>query len=97
MKLLQILHMMNWLKKLMPLILVDFSKKKDYDNKITEIEGKIPNITSLATTSVKSKVPNDCDLVKRVQYDVKISDIHFASSDYNKLMNGILDEKIKNK
>ena len=97
MKLLQILHMMNWLKKLMPLILVDFSKKKDYDNKIAEIEGKIPNITSLATTSVKSKVHNDCDLVKRVQYDVKISDIHFASSDYNKLMNGILDAKIKNK
>ena len=72
-------------------------KKKKNDNKITEIEGKIPNITSLATTSVKSKVPNDCDLVKRVQYDVKISDIHFASSDYYKLMNGILDAKMKNK
>ena len=37
-------------------------KKTDYDTKITDIEGKIPNVTNLATkkalTSVENKIPN---------------------------------------
>ena len=44
-------------------------KKTDYDNKITEIAGKISNITGLATTAtlsaVKYKIPNVSNLVKR--------------------------------
>ena len=38
---------MKWLKKLMPLIPVDLlkKKKKDYDAKLRNIEGKIPSIT----------------------------------------------------
>ena len=45
------------------------SLKKDYDNRITETEGKKFNINGLATTSafnaVKNKVPNVSDLVKK--------------------------------
>ena len=50
MKLLKRLYMMNWLKKLMLFITVELLQKTDYDNKITEIKGKIPGITVLATT-----------------------------------------------
>ena len=53
---------MNWLKILMQLILVDFFKKTDYDNKIDETEGKVSSITGLATTAavnaVENKIPN---------------------------------------
>ena len=45
------------------------SLKKDYDNRITETEGKKFNINGLATTSAfnaaKNKVPNVNDLVKK--------------------------------
>lgn len=36
--------MMSWLKQLMSLILGDLLLKNNYDNKITEIQGKIPSI-----------------------------------------------------
>ena len=53
--------------------------KTDYDKRITDIEGKIPSITSLATTAalnvVKNEIPNFSDLVKKAEYDSKISDI----------------------
>ena len=39
----------------MPLILVEFLKT-DYDNKIGEIQGNIPNITFLATTAALNAV-----------------------------------------
>ena len=42
--------------KLMLLILVDLLKKTDYGNKITEIEGKIPGITGLATTAALNAI-----------------------------------------
>ena len=40
---------MSWLKKLMSLILVNLLKNQD--NKISDIEGKIPNITGLANAT----------------------------------------------
>ena len=53
--------------------------KTDYDKRITDIEGKIPSITNLATTAalnvVKNEIPNFSDLVKKAEYDSKISDI----------------------
>ena len=43
--------------------------KRDHDNKIDEIKGKIPSITGLATTAaltvVENKKPNVTDLVKK--------------------------------
>ena len=57
----------------------ELTKKIDYDNKINEIEGKIPNITGLATTAalnaVKNEIPNVSDSVKKTNYDAKILDI----------------------
>ena len=69
---------------------------------MNEIKGRIPNITALATTSalnvVKNELHNILDLVKKASFDTKISDIeskYFATSDYNKLTNDILDARIK--
>ena len=51
--------------------------KKHYNAKITEIEAKIPRITGLATTSVlntvENKIPIVSDLIKKTDYDAKIS------------------------
>ena len=53
--------------------------KEDYNVKITEIEGKVPGITGLATSAVfntvENKIYNVSNLVKKKNYDAKISDI----------------------
>ena len=58
------MYMMNWLKKLMSLILVNFLK-----NKISEIDSKISSITNLATTAAlnaaKNKISNVSNLVTK--------------------------------
>ena len=47
--------------------------------KINEVKNKIPNITSLATTTdltaVQNKIPNVTTFVKKTDYDTKISEI----------------------
>ena len=63
---------MDWLKKLMPVILVDlFKRKTDHDNKISGIESKIPSISGLATTAdvsaVENNIPDASDLEKKEQ------------------------------
>ena len=44
-------------------------KKTDFNTKVTEIEGKIPSITGLATNSelsaVENKIPDVSSLVKK--------------------------------
>ena len=54
-------------------------KKTDFNTKVTEIEGKIPSITGLATnsefTAVENKIPNVSSLVKKTDYNTKISDV----------------------
>ena len=44
-------------------------KKTDYNTEITEIEGKIPNVTNLATktalTTIENKIPTISNLVKK--------------------------------
>ena len=46
--------------------------------KINEIKNEIPSITNLATTvaftTVENKIPNVSDLVKKADYDAKISE-----------------------
>ena len=88
----------------MPLILADLLKMTDYDAKITNIEGKIPSIISLAITAVltavENKIPSVSDLVKKTDYDAKAKDIeekYFNASNYNKLTSDTLDAKIENK
>ena len=83
------------------LILVELSKKADYNAKITDIESKIPSITGSVNTTALNTVGNKrvCDLVKK-NYDAKISEIearYFTTSDCNNFMCEILDKKIKEK
>ena len=47
----------------------DLVKKTDYNTKITEIEGKISDVSSLVTktalTNVENKIPDVSNLVKK--------------------------------
>ena len=62
-------------------------KKTGYNSKITEIEGKIPSITDLATnsalTAVENKIPNVSNLVTNTDYNKKISDIEKKITDHS--------------
>ena len=65
-------------------------KKRDYNAKITEIEGKIPTISGLATnatlTAVENKIRNTNSFVRKTDYDTKITEIEkkFIDHDYDK-------------
>ena len=73
--------------------------------KINEVTGKIPSIINLTTsaglTTVQNKILNVSDLVKKADYDAKISEMenkYFTTYDYNKFTNNILfDTKITQK
>ena len=75
-------------------VLKSMIKKTDYNTKITEIEGKIPDISNLATkaalTSVENKIPSVNYLVKKTDYNTKITEIE------NKLNNHNHDKYIDN-
>ena len=62
-------------------------KKTDFNSKITEVEGKIPSITGLATNSalaaVENKIPNVSNLVKKTDYNTKISNIEKKITDHS--------------
>ena len=71
---------------------------------ITEIEGKIPSITGLATTtaltSAENKIPSLSNFVKKKYYNSKIADIesrYIATDDYNKFNKTIAAERMKKK
>ena len=73
-------------------------KELNYNPKNAEIEGKIPSITGLATTSsltaVENKIPDVSVLVKKTDYDAKISDIeskYITIADCNKFTKNIAD------
>ena len=75
-------------------------KKKICNAKITEIEVKIPSITSLAATfalnTIENKIPNVSDLVNTTDFVAKILDIEakwITAFDYNKFTGEILDKK----
>ena len=55
--------------------MTDFVKK----TKLTEIEGKITKVSSLATktalTTVENKIPSVSSLVKKTDYNTKISEL----------------------
>ena len=54
-------------------------KKTDFDSKITEVEGKIPNISGLATksslTAVENKIPDITSSVTKIDFDAKLKNI----------------------
>ena len=86
------------------LILVELLKNPDYNAKINEIEGKIPSISGLATTTaltaVENKIPDVSNFVKKKVYDAEILDIkskYFTTDDCNRFTSEKLDLKIKKK
>ena len=75
-------------------------KKTDCNAKITEIEGKIPSISGLATisalTAIENKIPDVINLVKKTDCNTKACEIekkvtdhghnkHITTSEFNKL------------
>ena len=62
-------------------------KETDHNVKITEIEGKIPSISSLATkaalTAVGNKIPNVSSLIKKADYNTKILKLKKKLTDHN--------------
>ena len=90
--------MMNWLKKVIPLILAVLLKKTDYNAQTKDIEDKTSIITNLAIndalTVVENKIPFVNALVRKVDYGNKIKEIkseYFTTSYYNKFTNNILN------
>ena len=77
------------LSKLSHVVANDVVKKTDYNNKITEIEGKIPNTSTLATkttlTSIENKIPDTSSLVKKTDYNTKITEIEGKIPDISNL------------
>ena len=52
--------------------------------KINEFKGEIPNITTTAVTTVENKIPNVSNLVKKTDYNTKISKIeNKIATDHN--------------
>ena len=62
-------------------------KKTDYNTKIAEIQGKIPDISNLATktasTSVENEIPIVSNLVKKTDYNTKVTEIENKLNDHN--------------
>ena len=62
-------------------------KKTDFNAKVTEIEGKLPSISGLATssalTAVENKIPDVSSLVKKTDYNKKTSEIENKVNDHN--------------
>ena len=63
--------------------MTDFVKKA----KLTELENKIPDVSSLATktvlTAVENKIPSVSSLLKKTDYDTKIPEIEKKLTDHN--------------
>ena len=61
--------------------------KTDCNTKITKLENKIPDISNLATktalTTVENKIPNISNLVKKTDYNAKITEIEKKITDHN--------------
>ena len=62
-------------------------KKADFNAKVTDIEGKMPSISGLATntalTAVENNIPDVSSLVKKTDCNTKISEIENKVNDHN--------------
>ena len=76
------------LSKLSDLVKNDVIKKTDYNAKIADIEGKIPDVTNLATktalTAAENKIPSISILVEKTDYDTEITEIQNKLNNHNR-------------
>ena len=65
----------------------EFVLKTKYQTNKTELENKIPHVSSLARktalTAVENKIPDVSSLVKKTDYDTKISELEKKLTDHN--------------
>ena len=65
----------------------DFVLKTKYQTYKTELENKIPGVSSLAAktalTVVENKIPSVSSLIKKTDYDTKINEIKKKLTDHN--------------
>ena len=76
----------------------------DYDAKITDIEGKILDVSNLATkttlTTVENKIPDVSNLVKKTDYNIKVTEIeskhnnNHDTSEFNKLTADVFNARL---
>ena len=68
----------NEVKNEIPSI-INLATNTSLNAKTNEVKGEIPGITNLATTAafttVENKIPNFSDLLKKIDYDAKISEM----------------------
>ena len=80
------------------MLLVLFKKKTDFGSKITEVEGKIPNISGLTTnsslTAVENKIPDITSLIMKINFHAKLKDITDRAAK-NKSKCLLLDNELK--
>ena len=73
-------------------------KKIDFDSKITEVDGKIPNISGLATnsslTAVENKIPDISSLITKTDFNAKLKNISDRVTS-NKSKDMLLDNKLQ--
>ena len=73
----------------------EFVKKTDCDDNITEIEGQLPSITSLATTTSLIAVKNAITSINDIYNKIKIDNLCITLTDYNKFTKDTVDTKLK--
>ena len=65
-------------------------KKSDFNTKVTEIEGKMPSITGLATnselTAVENKIPDVSSLIRKTGINIKVTEIEAKIPDVSSLV-----------
>ena len=66
-----------------PVTVTDFVRK----TKLTELENKIPDVSSLATktalAALENKIPDVSSLVKKINYDTNIRELEKKRADHN--------------
>ena len=78
--------------------MTNFVKETDFDSKITEVEGKVPNISGLATnsslTAAENKIPDITSMIKKTDFDAKLKNISDRVTN-NKSKDVLLDNELK--
>ena len=75
-------------------------KKTDFNTKVIEIAGKIPDVSSLVTKSaltvVENKIPNVSSLVKKTDFSTRVTEIENKIPDVSSLVkNSDFDTRLK--
>ena len=71
-------------------MLLIWLRKTDFSTKVTEIEGKIPDISDLATKSalkvIENKISDVNSLVKKTDFNTKVTEIEGKIPDISNLV-----------